>query len=55
MTGPGDEIAAGTAGGGHLGVGRAFASRTYAELAALTADLPAGPAAPGALAHISGW
>jgi hypothetical protein len=26
-------------------VGQAFASRTYAELAAVTADLPAGPAA----------
>ena len=28
-----------------LRVGQAFASRTYAELAAVTADLPAGPAA----------
>jgi hypothetical protein len=27
--------------------GQAFASRTYAELAAVTADLPAGPAAAG--------
>lgn len=72
MAGPGDEIAAGTAGRGHLRashadreraigtlkaafvqgrltkdefdlrVGQAFASRTYAELAALTADFPAG-------------
>jgi hypothetical protein len=71
-TGPGDEIAAGTAGPGHLRAshadreqvidvlkaafvqdrltkdeldvraGQAFTSRTYAELAALTADLPAG-------------
>lgn len=28
-------------------VGQAFASRTYAELAALTADIPAAPAAAG--------
>jgi len=72
MAGPGDEIAAGTAGRGHLRashtdreqaigtlkaafvqgrlvkdefdlrVGQALAPRTYAELAALTADLPAG-------------
>jgi hypothetical protein len=71
-TGPGDEMAAGTTGPGHLRashadreqvidmlkaafvqdrltkdefdvrVGQAFTSRTYAELAALTADLPAG-------------
>ena len=71
-TGPEDEMAAGTAGPGHLRashadreqvidvlkaafvqdrltkdefdvrVGQAFTSRTYAELAALTADLPAG-------------
>ena len=75
MAGPGDEIAAGVGGRGHLRashtdreqvigtlkaafvhgmvakdefdlrVSRAFASRTYAELAALTADLPAGLAA----------
>jgi DUF1707 SHOCT-like domain len=76
MAGPGDEIAAGKAGRGHLRashadreqvigtlkaafvagmlakdefdlrVGQTFASRTCAELAALTADLPAGlPAA----------
>ena len=72
MTGPGDEVAADTGGGGHLrashadreqAVGvlkaafvqgrlakdefdlrmaQALASRTYAELAALSADLPAG-------------
>ena len=72
VTGPGDEIAAGTGGRGHLRashadreqvigtlkaafvqgrltkdeldlrVGRALAPRTHAELAALTADLPAG-------------
>jgi Domain of unknown function (DUF1707) len=75
MAGPGDEIAAGAGGRGHLRashadrqqvigtlkaafvqgmlakdefdqrVGQAFASRTYADLAALTADLPAMPAA----------
>jgi hypothetical protein len=75
MAGPGDEIAAGKAGRGHLRashadreqvvgtlkaafvqgmlakdefdlrVSQAFASRTYADLAALTADLPAMPAA----------
>src|SRR5215472_12427202 len=74
MAGPGDEIAAGSGGRGHLRashadreqvigtlkaafvqgrlvkdefdlrVGEALALRTYAELAALTADLPAGPA-----------
>ena len=73
MTGPGDEIAAGLAGRGHLRashadreqvigtlkaafvqgmlakdeldlrVGQAFAARTHAELAAVTADLPAEP------------
>jgi hypothetical protein len=73
MTGPGDEMAAGTAGRGHLRasdadreqvigtlkavfvqglldkdefdlrVGQAFASRTYAELAAVTAGIPARP------------
>ena len=72
MAGPGDEIAAGAGGRGHLRAshadrdqaidtlkaafvqgrltkaefdaraGRALASRTYAELAAVTADLPAG-------------
>jgi hypothetical protein len=72
MAGPGDEIAAGAGGRGHLRasyadreqmteilkaafvqgrldkdefdlrVGQALASRTYAELAALTADIPAG-------------
>jgi Domain of unknown function (DUF1707) len=72
MAGPGDEIAAGAGGRGHLRashadreqvigalkaafvqgrldrdefdlrVSQAFASRTYAELAAVTADLPAG-------------
>src|SRR6187401_3385540 len=72
MSGPGDEIAAGAGGRGHLRashadreqvigtlkaafaqgmlakdefdlqVGQVFASRTYAELAAVTADLPAG-------------
>jgi hypothetical protein len=72
MAGPGDEIAAGKAGRGHLRashagreqvigtlkaafvqgmltkdeldlrVGQTLAARTYAELAALTADLPAG-------------
>jgi Domain of unknown function (DUF1707) len=72
MAGPGDEIAAGAGGRGHLRashadreqvisllksafaqgllakdefdlkIGQAFASRTYAELAALTADIPAG-------------
>jgi hypothetical protein len=76
MTGPGDEIAAGAGGRGHLRasdadreqvigtlkaafvqgrlvkdefdlrVGQTLAARTYADLAALTADLPAGPAAP---------
>jgi Domain of unknown function (DUF1707) len=75
MAGPGDEIAAGAGGRGHLrashtdreqvigtlkaafvqgmlakdefdaGVGQTLAARTYADLAALTADLPAGPAA----------
>jgi Domain of unknown function (DUF1707) len=75
MAGPGDEIAAGAGGRGHLRashadreqvigtlkaafvagmlakdefdlrVGQALASRTYAQLAALTADLPAGLAA----------
>jgi len=73
MTGPGDEMAAGTAGRGRLRashadreqvigtlkdafvqgrltqdefddrVGQVYASRTYAELAEVTADLPAGP------------
>jgi hypothetical protein len=77
MAGPGDEIAAGKAGRGHLRashadreqvidtvkaafvqgmlakdefdlrVGQAFAARTCGELAALTADLPAGLAAAG--------
>ena len=77
VTGPGDEIAAGTGGRGHLRashadreqvigtlkaafvqgrltkdeldlrVGRALAPRTYAELAALTADLPAELVAAG--------
>ena len=72
MAGPGDEIAAGAGGRGHLRashadreqvigmlkaafvqgcltkdeldmrVGQALASRTYADLAALTTDLPAG-------------
>jgi len=72
MAGPGDDLAAGAAGGRHLRasradreqvietlkaafvqgrldrdefdlrVGRTFASRTYAELSVLTADLPAG-------------
>ena len=72
MAGPGDEIAAGAGGRGHLRashadreqvigmlkaafvqgrltkdeldmrVGQTLASRTYADLAALTADLPAG-------------
>jgi len=72
MAGPGDEIAAGAGGRGHLRashadrervvsvlkaafvqgllgkdefdlrVGHAFASRTYGDLAALTADIPAG-------------
>ena len=72
MAGPGNEIAAGAEGDGHLRashadreqvvgtlkaafvqgrldkdefdlrVGQAFASRTYAELAAVTADIPAG-------------
>jgi hypothetical protein len=76
MTGPGDEMAAGTAGRGRLRashadreqvigtlkdafvqgrltqdefddrVGQVYASRTYAELAEVTADLPAGPTAP---------
>jgi Domain of unknown function (DUF1707) len=75
MAGPGDEIAAGAAGRGHLRASRAdreqvigtlkaafvqgmlakdefdqrlsqaFAARTYADLAALAADLPAGLAA----------
>ena len=75
MAGPGDEIAAGAGGRGHLRashadreqvigtlkaafvrgmlakdefdvrVGQTLASRTYADLAALTADLPAGLAA----------
>ena len=75
MAGPGDEIAAGTGGRGHLRashagreqvigalkaafvqgmlakdefdlrVGQAFAARTYADLAAVIADLPAGLAA----------
>jgi hypothetical protein len=73
MAGPGNEMAAGAGGRGHLQashadreqvidalkvafvqgrldkdefdrrVGQAFASRTYAELAAVTADIPAGP------------
>jgi hypothetical protein len=73
MIGPGDEMAAGTAGRGRLRashadreqvigtlkavfvqglldkdefdlrVGQAFTSLTYAELAAVTADIPAGP------------
>ena len=75
MAGPGDEIAAGTGGRGHLRVshadreqvigtlkaafvqgmlakgefdlrvGQTLAARAYADLAALTADLPAGLAA----------
>src|SRR5262249_58680884 len=75
MAGPGDEIAAGAGGRGHLRashadreqvigtlkaafvqgmlakdefglrVGQTLAARTYADLAALTADLPAGLAA----------
>ena len=75
MAGPGDEIAAGAAGRGHLRashadreqvigtlkaafvqgmlakdefgqrVSQTFAARTYAELATVTADLPAGLAA----------
>ena len=75
MAGPGDEIAAGAGGRGHLRasradreqvigilkaafvqgrlakdefdlrVGQTLASRTYAELGAVTADLPAGLAA----------
>ena len=84
MTGPGDEMAAGTAGGGRLRashadreqvievlkaafvqgrlakdefearVGRAFTARTYAQLAAVTADLPAGlvTARPRELARV---
>ena len=81
MAGPGDEIAAGTGGRGHLRashadreqvvgtlkaafvqgrlvkdefdlrVGQALAPRTYAELAALTADLPAGLSLRGIHAH----
>jgi hypothetical protein len=73
MAGPGDEIATGAGGRGHLRashadreqvigtlkaafvqgmltkdefdlrVGQTFASRTYAELTAVTADIPAGP------------
>ena len=86
MAGPGDEIAAGTAGRGHmrashadreqvietlkaafvqgrldrdefdLRVGQTFASRTDAELAALTADIPAGlaTAKPPAPARVQG-
>ena len=34
-----------------LRVGRALGARTYAELAALTADLPAGPTGPPAPAR----
>jgi len=75
MAGPGDEVAAGTGGRGHLRashadreqvigtlkaafvqgmlakdefdlrVGQTLAARTFADLAALTADLPAGLAA----------
>ncbi len=77
MAGPGDEIAAGKAGRGHLRAshadreqvigtlkaafvqgmltkdemdaraGLALAARTYADLAVLTADIPAAPAAAG--------
>jgi len=38
-------------------VGQGFASRTYAELAAVTADLPAGPAVaqPRTAAQAEGW
>jgi hypothetical protein len=86
MAGPGDEIAAGTAGRGHmrashadreqvietlkaafvqgrldrdefdLRVGQTFASRTYADLAARTADIPAGlaTAKPPAPARVQG-
>ena len=76
VAGPGDEIAAGAGGRGHLRashadrehvigtlqaafvqgrlgrdefdlrVGQALAARTYADLAALTADIPPGPARP---------
>ena len=85
MAGPGDEIAAGAGGRGHLRashadrehvigilkaafvkgrlakdefdlrVGQTLASRTYAELGAVTADLPAGLAAakPGRRAQAS--
>ena len=84
MTGPGDEMAAGTAGGDRLRashadreqvievlkaafvqgrlakdefdarVGQAFTARTYAELTAVTADLPAGllTARPGEPARV---
>jgi Domain of unknown function (DUF1707) len=86
MAGPGDEVAAGAGGRGHLRashadreqvvgtlkaafvqgrltkdeldlrVGQALASRTYAELAVLTADLPAGltTAKPSAPARAQG-
>jgi hypothetical protein len=86
MAGPGDEIAAGAGGRGHLRashadrervteilkvafvqgrlgrdefdlrVSQALASRTYAELAALTADIPAGltAAPPLSLARVMG-
>ena len=37
-----------------LRVGQAFAARTYADLAALTADLPAGPA-PAAIGRTAAW
>jgi len=37
-------------------VGQAFGSQTYAELAALSADLPAGPArSPSQPARVQGW
>src|SRR6516165_7757729 len=82
MAGPGDGIAAGAGGRGHLRashadreqvigtlkagfvqgrlakdefdlrVGQTFASRTYAELAAVTADLPAGLTAATALSRV---
>ena len=54
-TGPGDRKAVGARGGGHLRASDAdreqvidtlkdaFASRTYAELTAITADIPARP------------
>jgi hypothetical protein len=84
MAGPGDEIATGAGGRGHLRasdadreqvigtlkaafvqgrlvkdefdlrVGQTLAARTYADLAALTADLPAGPAAPEPAAEPAG-